>query len=450
MPIFGGIFVGRRFGAFDSTPAGGRVDDAVGPAYPAAGTYAGTLYNQEYPVAEGGGYFLSPVDNETEVANQTATVDEKHDGSGGTYIDWSTVSDVTFKAYGNVFYTTGVSPIFLNINGADYANGSNYDEYVHDGSGSWTTIGHPSYPSADGLIFNDGIPVDDPGFWFPSPIDSEQIIYKEYYGTNYFYDGNGSYYTGLPESSSYKTNGTYFGTAYSTTEVPSGSYVQYENGIYSEYYHDGSGSYYSVGGGSYAESGVFITQDGSYDYFWDGNGGYYSQPVSGGGDNPAYGTLLNSTYDGEAVTYITEESVNAPSGSIYSNEYADGNGGSYFENVTTWVGAGTQIYQANGFEYIADGLGGYSQLSCSLYGTFISSGSSSIQVYVTEVGSYVQVGDDYYDVLADGNCGTFTSSTGSSYASYGALLTSWDDGVGNYYAAYSDGYGGYYVDYFNP
>lgn len=326
MPIFGGIFIGHRFGAFDSTPSGGRVDDAVGPAFPPAGSYNSTLTGQEYPVAQGGSY-VSP-SGTTQWPNQICDVDLLNDGSGGTYIDWSTVTNITYSTGLFTEYTTGQLEVPTG-SGVYYPNASLESQYQHDGAGSYTGLGgSTNYSSYGTSIFTDNTPGSN--YITPQELGTSHVS-STYTYTAYYHDGSGGYYTDqdlsytsngvlygsyslgtdifsgvtLPDGNTYYysenyreivadgtggyTYGNDFGQSFpygtpiysspQQTEVPSGSMNYYSNGQTNDYFWDGTGStpwYYSTVGGSYYSYGNFIYNDGTYDYYWDGNGGYYS------------------------------------------------------------------------------------------------------------------------------------------------------------------------------
>lgn len=330
MPIFGGIFIGRRHGAFDSTPSGGRVDDAVGPAFPPAGSYNSTLYGEEYPVEEGGTEFLHPVfafqQTGAQVPNQICDVDVLNDGSGGTYIDWSSATNVQYKTYGTVFYVESVG---INIevpsgSGNYYAGGTQDLEYFHEGNGYYDTqtVNQSYYsngsdtnienvnggdhtseiPSGSGNHYPNGL--FDGYTWDGSGGYNYPVTKGTYYtagtdtgltGLNTDYQtevpsGSGTYYTnGLVEGYTWDGSGGYnypvtksnYHTGYIytinfSTEVPSGSGNNFNNGTGEDYTWDGMGGYTSSPSGSYYSYGTFITNDGSFDYYWDGSGGYYS------------------------------------------------------------------------------------------------------------------------------------------------------------------------------
>jgi hypothetical protein len=333
MPIFGGIFVGRRFGAFDSTPAGGRVDDSVGPAFPPAGSFNSTLTGTEYPIAEGGGSFLNPETNDP-VPNQICTVDVLNDGSGGTYVDWTSVRDIGYYPADTTFYVGagGSADVYVpEVNQSFTYYTFSSTTYNHDGSGGYnSTTNGSSYVSAGtvyatyGDISTNGGQTGSPYSYNNGNSNSYVDFYPHFFllevvsdgasaysiqtststgtapeghvidtfsytvevpgfgtvGTGKYEQYVWNYATGVTTQSdlgSFAPNGGYIGNADALTEVPSGSNSYYSNGKNQDAFWNGSGGYYFDNlSGSYFESGTYITNDGTYDYYWDGNGGYYT------------------------------------------------------------------------------------------------------------------------------------------------------------------------------
>lgn len=185
------------------------------------GTFIQTLNNQTYPISEGGSYFDSPVDGTTDIPNQSATVDELANGTGGVFL--SNWRDIFFKTAGTNF---AVDTVFQ-----DYTLGST------------VTINGDSY-------------------------------YTQRAKTAYQHDGTGSYSTGWANIE-YYPSGTVIATYPYATEVPSGSGNYYTNGLVQRFFHNGSGSSYVSTISDYSSYGTFILNDGTNDYWWDGNGGYY-------------------------------------------------------------------------------------------------------------------------------------------------------------------------------
>ena len=98
------------------------------------------------------------------------------------------------------------------------------------------------------------------------------------------------------------------------------------------------------------------------DYSWSANEGglggswnYNSPPPP---DYPPYGTLLNESHTDITVNLGCGDWV---VGTNSSNQYADGNGGSYAGGGTSYVEYGTYLGNCNDYNYYADGNGGYYQ-----------------------------------------------------------------------------------------
>lgn len=198
-----------------------------GVSFPPAGSYNSTLYGEVYPIANGGTYFTAS-ENTVDYPNQICDVIVKNDGSGGTYTDWATVTNIQYNANG-VLADTYLSPHLGGSLEVPSGSGnviSNYDaagwQFTHDGGGG-------------------------------------------YYATDY-----GIVYIAAGTLTGYYQN--------ARTEVPDLTGNYYDNGTYYDCIHDGSGGYYvgNVQYGSYYMSGEYITNDGTYSYYWDGNGSYYA------------------------------------------------------------------------------------------------------------------------------------------------------------------------------
>lgn len=328
MPIFGGIFIGRRHGAFDSTPSGGRVDDYVGPSNPPAGSYNSTLYGVTYPDDQGGAtFYFSP--NDTIIPSQTCDVDVLNDGNGGTYTDWNSVTNVNYLPQGTYFYTDTAVQNPAGVNSVEVPSGSfNYYDpqyvhptYEHDGNGGYQSGADAGpYQYAFGTFIS-----TESNNQTEVPIGSGNY-YENGTTNDYVWDGTGQYTTAT--GGSYYTSGTIWEDYGNNVEVPSGSGIYYNDGLGTRYVWTGGGNYgvQSVGqlfpngtliyqnigntttgvevpygssnyfdselvgdrftwdgaGGYnqyaswYYDSGTYITNDGTYDYYWDGSGGYYT------------------------------------------------------------------------------------------------------------------------------------------------------------------------------
>ncbi len=245
------------------------------PSFPEAGTILNTFTGIEYPVENGGNsFYFSNLG--ASVPSQICSVYLKADGTGGSYYDWAYVFDVSYKPYGQSFYSeSGTS--YVTINGTNYSNGSYSNEYFHDGYGSYYGSGSSSYSSNGVFITSDG---NSGSSSISTPVGS--FTYESWSGYSYYHDGYGSYYS-IADGYSQASDGTFIGTDSSggsnQTEVPSGSgnYYAYSTWSSIDYYFQLSGytyAYYYQGVMS-ANYGDYITNDGTYSYYWDGSGGYY-------------------------------------------------------------------------------------------------------------------------------------------------------------------------------
>jgi hypothetical protein len=185
-------------------PAGRGVVSAVfsrgvAPSFPAAGTFNSWLYDVTYPIANGGG----AVTTNAQFPNQFCDVEVKNDGSGGTYTDWSTATDVQYVAWGNEINSQSGS-YDISVCSGTYSIGSYGNTYYHDGYGGYYTSGGGYYYS------------------FGTYITSCD-------GYDYYSDGSGNYYTSGGGGSS----------------CPSfGDYAYYDENIGMSAYHDGNCGYY--------------------------------------------------------------------------------------------------------------------------------------------------------------------------------------------------------------
>lgn len=202
------------------TPVGGG-------GFPEAGSYNSTLYGEVYPISNGGTFFTAS-ENSIDYPNQICDVIVKNDGSGGTYTDWTTVTNIQYNAYA-VIADTYYSPHLGGVLEVPSGSGNvinNYNcngwEFIHDGGGGYVSTDYDIVYIAAGTL------------------------------TGYYQNAK--------------------------TEVPEFTGNYYDNGTYYDCIHDGSGGYYvgNVQYGSYYMGGEYITNDGTYSYYWDGNGSYYA------------------------------------------------------------------------------------------------------------------------------------------------------------------------------
>jgi hypothetical protein len=314
--------IGDGFGngsfVFGEVPSGGG-----GSGFPPEG-FESLLEGVIYPVAQGG--------EETEVIelsysfpNQICDVERWHDGTGGFYTNWSTVSNIQYSFA--VFYTSEIvtqSPVEMP---APY-EGNYYDSeykqpvYTWDGTGSYNisgdTFGYFAYgtivtnnhdqavvvevPMGSEVYYDSGKydtwewdgsgniqALNNQGTYFANgvliesyPQETEVPTGSESYSGNgkftvYKWNGSGGY-TSATEGSFYANN-TEIYTVDIQTEVPSASGNYFNDGTTTIYKWNGSGGYTSTGGGAYYPYGTYITSDGEYDHYWNGSGGYYSEPL---------------------------------------------------------------------------------------------------------------------------------------------------------------------------
>lgn len=242
------------------------------PSFPDAGSYNSTLYGVTYPIANGGGYVYY---NGTNYENQNCDVQVLNNGTGGTYTDWTSATNISYKSNGSgitgYYYDT-----YVYVNGTNYTSGSFTNDVYHDGSGGYYEQSSGSYASNGSYITSDGNGGSNSIY---TPVG--YYTYESWTGNSYYHDGNGSYFS-QSDGYSQSSNGSFIGSANGNgslqTEVPSGSGNYYDYATYSQvdYYYNGSSGYYATYWYTWqANYGEYITYDGSNSYYWDGNGGYY-------------------------------------------------------------------------------------------------------------------------------------------------------------------------------
>jgi hypothetical protein len=193
--------------------------------FPAYGTFNSNLTGADYLAG-----FISNV-NANDYYSQYADYIVKNDGAGGTYIDYATASNITYKT-GNFLYTTNET---------------------HDGNNVTLPYGLGTFPT------------------------------QQFAGYDYAWNGSGGY-----TQSDYSVITTYFGQIgendYVNSSMSADAYYvivngqAFLNGKYTYYNITGAGGYSgNDNAGSYHSYGTYITDDGlgTY-YYWDGNGGYYT------------------------------------------------------------------------------------------------------------------------------------------------------------------------------
>ncbi len=281
--------------------------------------FSSLLEGVVYPVAEGG-----EMVEVTELSNfypsQICDVERWHNGAGGFYTNWSTVSNIEYSFA--VFHTvteTQTPVEMLEPNLGNYFDSEvRTVSYTHDGTGYYSITtgdwGYYSYgtsvttafdynqqnevPAESGYYFNNGKAVtyvwdgsggimdSVTGSFFPNNtfiIDVSQItevpadsgvFHSNGKYTRYNWNGSGGY-TALTNQGSFYANNTFIYTAGNTTEVPTGSSNLYDSGTTTTYKWNGSGGYTATSGGSFYAYGTYITDDGTIYYYWDGTGNYY-------------------------------------------------------------------------------------------------------------------------------------------------------------------------------
>jgi hypothetical protein len=206
------------FGTIVSFPSGG-------PSFPPAGSFNSNLTYADYLA----GIIISV--NALDYYSQYADYIVKNDGAGGTYIDYATASNITFKT-GNFLNTTNET---------------------HNGAFVTLPYGLGSFPTA------------------------------QYAGYDYTWNGSGGY-----TQSDYSMNYSFSGqiaTDYTNSNSTANYYMvdvfgtSLQNGKYTAYFHNSVGSYSSSdNNGSFQPYGLYTgVNDPSYGIpvYWDGYGGYY-------------------------------------------------------------------------------------------------------------------------------------------------------------------------------
>ncbi len=250
----------------------------VPPSYPPAGTVLSTYYQYPYSTSNGGANISY---GGVSYPSQNADVDVVADGSGGSYIDWTSARNINYIANGE----------FIGFRSSPHDDG-NPDLEVPNGSGNFFAndiyLGYNGYHDGLGSYYEvSSQPASQPNGHIYTEITNQTEVPEfsgSYYsnGTLTRYTSDGNYGYTSSQVGSYFVNGTYFlfvgdGTFSENVEVPGGS-MNYFPSKYCglDYYWNGSGGYYSSSVCKYYDYGTFITNDGTYNYYWDGSGGYYN------------------------------------------------------------------------------------------------------------------------------------------------------------------------------
>jgi hypothetical protein len=267
--------IGDGFGtgsfSFGEVPSGGG-------GIPPEG-FSSMLYGQEYPIAEGGEFFVHPIDG-SDVPSEVCDVEVWHDGLGGFYTNWSTASNVDYKANTVAFDTATETqtPVADPYFGYYYDSEFRVVTYYHDGTGSWTTTaGSWAYYSLGTIVDTSGS-IDTP-LTTEVPASSGNFINNGKYDTLQW-DGAGDIIDLLNQGSFFANGTSTTITNDETVEVPASSAVYYSTGRFELFLWDGTGGYTtSFPNGSFNPNGTYITDDGTDAYYWNGSGGYYSEPL---------------------------------------------------------------------------------------------------------------------------------------------------------------------------
>lgn len=338
------------------------------------------------------------------------------DGNGG----WTrTIKGGSNCDPAGTIVSSSSEPVYVGILGTDYEIGQLVTTVIADGNCGEDTDSSTTYLPVGDLIV---------------------VINEE----NYRSDGNGGY-------NIYPIAGQVIGSAPENITVSiteEGGYIANIGTRIQTSFTDGfGGSFNGYGPNEYFSTGteIYTTGFGGNRYLSDGIGGYYSEPVP----CEAAGVLQQTMPTGSVYIYITELAENTTGGQSYNKTYSDGSCGTYTESVIEWYGSGYPLTSGGGYNYFADGGGGYYSESinpppCDSAGTPISSSTSNLEIYISEIASNVIAGSSYSNEYADGSCGSYTES-GNDWYGYGTQIASNAD-----YYFYSDGNGGYYSELINP
>jgi hypothetical protein len=248
------------------------------PSFPPAGTVLSTYYQYPYSTSNGG---ASVSYGGVSYPSQAVDVDVVANGSGGSYIDWTSARNINYIANGE----------YIGFRSSPHDDG-NLDLEVPSGSGNFFAndiyLGYSGYHDGFGAYYevSSGSASQPSGYVYTDVPNQSEV--PEFSGTNYNngtftrYSSNGNYGYTESQAGSYYSNGVLIAENISgdalinSVEVPNGSGSFFDPEYSGDRYTwNGSGGYYhqSVW---YKPSGTFIYNDGTYDYFWNGSGSYYS------------------------------------------------------------------------------------------------------------------------------------------------------------------------------
>lgn len=260
--------VGDGFGSgafsFGEVPSGG------GGGCPAAGTPTGSTVRETY--TNGTTVYLSSTNDY--YYNQNADFGVFNDGLCGTYVNYSTASNIGFKPNGTlIIHLWAESTIStVTVLGNDYYNQEVRDSYFHDGTGGSYAVLESAYryKAAGTLIVSD-----------PETLPVPEIGGSNYSTgrfNSYYHNGAGGYTSAL--TGSYFASGTLIWQNITTTNylsLPSGSSPE-SSYVGNRYEWNGSGSYVEYSNW-YVPYGTYIEEYEGYIYRHDGAGSYYTVPV---------------------------------------------------------------------------------------------------------------------------------------------------------------------------
>lgn len=392
--------------------------------------------------------------------NEFPTLSWEYGGQSGTYT-WGNTWNVSYSdGAGGTLYESGVYEYhgtgYLLGPAGYWADGNVY--YVSQGQWAWWYNYGYYLGTYWGTAYND-VGCGDFAVYsyeYYSYADGTGGTFNNYSGNyqypsngtylhncgdyNYYANGNGGYYsefTGGGGGNEYPSYGTWLNSGSGTYYVNVGC-GEWSVGDYNwTQYADGMGGSYYESSDSYVGDGVYLGSCNGYEYYSDGSGSYYTE--GGGPSYPEYGTFLGGN---DNPIYVNVGCGDWQIGTSYSNDYADGNGGSYNESGSDYYSFGTYLGNCNGMDYYAEYNGSYYTQGepppppCPEYGTFAYDAEDTQVEVPFGSGNYFFDGNDNR-YLNDGNCGVFFFYDG--LYSYGTYITTYD---GTDY--YWDGAGGYY------
>ena len=204
--------------------------------FPEAGTFNSWLYDVTYPIANGGADLIDPNNDEDPTPSQFCDVQVENDGSGGTYTDWTTATDIQYFAYGTVIRTFSPNTNYIMISGTNYANGTSVEYNIHNGSGGITQTTVYDY-LANGIEITQ---INQPATLDISTVyNGTQTVQAGTVLITYYSNGVGGYEPSTGNTYDWYANGTQIYTESNTMDGVTSYY---------NYFSDDNGSYYSESG----------------------------------------------------------------------------------------------------------------------------------------------------------------------------------------------------------